>query len=74
MPQATGTDGLSPDSYSLRQTVHKRFSALGCVSEAEPISALPGEGERDLSGSLGTVPVESTNLSDSRGTHGHGSS
>ncbi len=68
------TDGLSPDSCSLRQIVHERVSTLGSVSGTGPITSLPVESESDVRSSLGTVPVETPELSGSRGTHGHGSS
>ncbi len=74
MPQAIRTDGLSPDSYSLRQTVHERVSTLGSVSGTGPITSLPEESESDIRGSLGTAPVETPDLSGSGGTHGRGSS
>ncbi|XP_067221487.1 uncharacterized protein [Chanodichthys erythropterus] len=74
MPQTVRTDGLSPDSYSLRQTVHERVSALGSVSEAGPDTSFSKESESDVRGSLGIAPVETPELSDSRGSHGRGSS
>ncbi len=74
MPQAIRTDGLSPDSCSLRQIVHERISTLGSISGIGPITSLPVESESDVRSSLGTAPVETPDLSGSRGTHGRGSS
>ncbi len=74
MPQAIRTDGLSPDSCSLRQIVYERVSTLGSVSGTGPITSLPVESESDVRSSLGTAPVETPDLSGSRGTHEHGSS
>ncbi len=47
---------------------------LGSVSGTGPILSLPEESESDFRGSLGTAPVETPNLSGSRGSHGRGSS
>ncbi len=74
MPQAIRTDGFSPDSCSLRQIVNERISTLGSISGTGPITSLTVESESDIRGSLGTAPVETPDLSGSRGTHGRGSS
>lgn len=70
MPQITGTDGLVPNSHSLRQTIYEGVPALGCFTKARPLTALSEESEGDVRSGAGAAPVEAPILFDQRGANG----